>query len=236
MNELKHFTRLFDNVKACKDLNWQEKAIFSEIISYQLDGKPFKLKDITIAIELGMDKGTVSKFINRLYKKGLINKTTVSYPSHEGGKPKRLRTITVNNIDQWIVKSKTAPTVKPIEKNKKAVTEPINEAPTSQPENSSNEIPVVETPQESKANEVEQIFSEAETIPTINYHEDVSHNKHFYNEVVEKKLKGEEINYFPINVYYSKDKIKPDEAICQDAHGKILIKSKLMSLSPELFK
>ncbi|MFN9938178.1 MAG: MarR family transcriptional regulator, partial [bacterium] len=82
MSELSKHTRLFKNVKACKDLNWQEKAILSEIISYQLDEKPFKLKDITIAIELGMDKGTVSKFINRLYKKGLIDKTTVSYPSH----------------------------------------------------------------------------------------------------------------------------------------------------------
>ena len=56
MNELSNHTRLFKNVKACKELNWQEKAILSEIISYQLDGKPFKLKDITLAIELGMDK------------------------------------------------------------------------------------------------------------------------------------------------------------------------------------
>ena len=107
MNELNNHTRLFKNVKACKELNWQEKAILSEIISYQLDGKPFKLKDITLAIELGLDKGTVSKFVNRLNKKGLLNKTTVSFPSHEGGKPKRLRTITVINIEQWTERGKT---------------------------------------------------------------------------------------------------------------------------------
>lgn len=240
MSELSKHTRLFNNVKACKDLNWQEKAILTEIISYQLNGDVFDVKDITLAYRLGMDKGTVSKFINRLHKKGLINKITSSYQNQSGDKPKRLRTITVNNIEQWTEKDKTPPAALVVEKKKKVViepvTEPINKEPVSQPEKSINEIPVVETPQETNVNEVEQIVSEAETIPTINYHEDVSHNKHFYNEVVETKLKGEEINYFPINVYYSKDKIKPDEAICQDTYGKVLIKSKLMSISPELFK
>lgn len=234
MSELNNHTRLFKAVKACTELNWQEKAILSEIISYQLNGDVFDVKDITLAYRLGMDKGTVSKFINRLHKKGLINKITSSYQNQSGDKPKRLRTITVINIEQWTEKDKTPPAALVIEKKKKVVIEPINEEPVSQTENSINEVAA--TPNEIIVNEVEQTVSEAETIPTINYHDEVSHNKHFYNELVEKVLKGEQINYVPINVYFSKDKIKPDEAICHDAHGKVLIKSKLMSISPELFK
>ncbi len=111
MSELNKFTRLFINVKRCKGLNWQEKAILSEIISYQLDGKPFKLKDITLALELAMDKGTVSKFINRLAKKGVLNKTTVPYLSPSGGKPKRLRTVTVVDIDSWTSISRPVPVI-----------------------------------------------------------------------------------------------------------------------------
>lgn len=239
MSELNKHTRLFKNVKMCKDLNWQEKAILSEIISYQLDEKPFKLKDITIAIELGMDKGTVSKFINRLYKKGLINKTTVSYPSHEGGKPKRLRTVSVINIEQWTEKGKTIPTVLTIEKKHKVVNEtaiePTNETPVSQPETKPIEPIVVEQPT-SEAETSSSDKTEKKDIPTISYYDEVSFNQHFYDEVVEQILKGEQINYIPINVYYSSDKIKPDEAISQDVYGKVLIKSKLMSLRPELFK
>ncbi len=115
MSELNKFTRLFKNIKRCKELNWQEKAILSEIISYQLDGKPFKIKDKTLAIELAMDEGSVNKFINRLSKKGILDKVTVSFASLSGGKPKRLRTITVNEINQW-TQGDNAPTLKPIEK------------------------------------------------------------------------------------------------------------------------
>lgn len=101
MSELNKFTRLFKNVKNCKNLNWQEKAILSEIISYQLEQRPFKLKDLTIADKLALDKGSVSKFIRQLAHKDVINKETITYVSDSGGKPKRLRTITVIEIEKW---------------------------------------------------------------------------------------------------------------------------------------
>lgn len=94
-------TKLYKNIKNCKELNWQEKAIFSEIIAYQQQGKTFNVKDMTLADELAMDKGTVSKLINRLAKKGFINKTTTCLLSTNGGKPTRLRTITVKDISKW---------------------------------------------------------------------------------------------------------------------------------------
>lgn len=101
MNELNNFTRLFKRVKSNKDLSAQEKLILSEIISYQLHGQPFKLKDATLSIELGMGSGAISKYVNRLYKRGIIDKSTVPFFSPTGGKPKRLRTIKVKNIEQW---------------------------------------------------------------------------------------------------------------------------------------
>ncbi len=118
MSELNKFTRLFKNVKNCKNLNWQEKAILSEIISYQLDGKPFKVKDLTLAYELAMDKGSVSKFIRQLSLKKVITKNTVTYLSHSGGKPKRLRTIIVNEIEKWTDAFKT-PVIEPIQSSPK---------------------------------------------------------------------------------------------------------------------
>ncbi len=235
MSELSKHTRLFKNVKACKDLNWQEKAILSEIISYQLDEKPFKLKDITIAIELGMDKGTVSKFINRLYKKGLIDKTTVSYPSHEGGKPKRLRTVSVINIEQWTEKGKTAPSIKAIENNSSTV-EPVANVPI---------IPKpISHPQEIKTKPtLEQMLKEAEAkeiqnssdVLTLDIKKDITKNQYTLEHIVSEIQNGVKYKFIPVKVLHTDNSVTDDEAMQLPSMKIYALKSKLLAINSSLF-
>lgn len=172
MSELNKFTRLFINVKRCKGLNWQEKAILSEIISYQLDGKQFKLKDITLALELAMDKGTVSKFINRLAKKGVLSKTTIPYLSPDGGKPKRLRTVFVNDIESWTNINRPVSVITTNEEKLEADTKtvdltPLNEVLKQSPQPKENALPEPQKiDSETKESWIRLIESESLSLPS----------------------------------------------------------------------
>lgn len=189
----------------------------------------------TIAIELGMDKGTVSKFINRLYKKGLINKTTVSYPSHEGGKPKRLRTITVINIELWTEKGKTIPTVLPIEKKHKAVKEtviePINETPVSQPETKPIETIVVEQPTELPK---EQPINKVENVLSLGV-KDITVKKFTLEHIASEIQKGAKFKFVPVKYIDENKKTTDDEAMQLPSMKIYALKSMLLKINPSLF-
>ena len=243
MNELQDFTRLFKNVKKNKELNWQEKAILSEIISYQLDGKLFKVKDLTLAIELGMDKGTISKLINRLFKKGLLDKTTVTFPSLEGGKPKRLRTVSVNNIDQWTEKGKTAPTIKPIEskrtKEQIAIDVPMVHEPASQPKKVVEDKSLEVMLKEAETKQVKDAYVKAnqnnKDIATLDMKTEVSTILWYYDQMVKQIKSGDVVNFIPVIIRHENGSLTNDEAIKLDNSEKHVIKSKLLKLEPNLF-
>jgi hypothetical protein len=251
MSNLNDFTRLFDNVKMCTELNWQEKAILSEIISYQLDGKPFKLKDITLAYELGMDKGTISKFVNRLHKKGLLNKTTVSFPSLSGGKPKRLRTITVINIELWTEKGKTLPTIKAIEvKPKKMTSVEIVETPVIKTEIASTETNTIQQdvkPTEPtkvvKEKSLEELLHEVDTnkeqvisnVLTLDAEKDLTKKQHMYEHIISEIQKGAKYKFIPVKVIHADKSITNDEAMQLPSMKIYALKSKLLKINPSLF-
>lgn len=101
MTESLNYTRVYKNVKKNQDLNWQEKAILSEIITAQVQGKTFVTTDLQLAKALDIDMGNVNKYIRQLAKRGIILRDTKSLLSHSGGKPKRQRTIVVVDIESW---------------------------------------------------------------------------------------------------------------------------------------
>ena len=261
MKELDNHTRLFKKVKTCTELNWQEKAILSEIISYQLDGKPFKVKDITLAYELGMDKGTISKFVNRLHKKGLLNKTTVSFPSLSGGKPKRLRTITVIDIEQWTEKGKTQPTIKVIEaKQKKATSVEIVETPVIKTEITSTDTntiqldvkPVVKTKKVVIEKSLEEQLHEADTKQviapstiqvtstgdaiTIDAFNDVDNTSATGNIIVNKIRNDEKYEFVDVLVKFGENDFVKDEAMLIPNSNKYYLKSILKGIDASVIE
>jgi hypothetical protein len=133
---------LYNNIKQCKQLCCQEKFIFAEIISFIKAGLPFKMTDKRLAYNLAMDKGSVSKFVNQLAQKGAIDKTTECFPSLSGGKPKRLRTITVPNIESWI-EDRPMPQLKELEKKTKKKKDKADEI---NPSSNASPLPKTDSP------------------------------------------------------------------------------------------
>lgn len=254
MSELNNFTRLFKNVKKCKDLCWQEKAILSEILSYHLDGKPFKHKDLTLAIELGMDKGTISKFINRLHKRGVIGKVTVSFPSPSGGKHKRQRTVTISDPDKW-TKGDTIPSVRKLEPKGQAkdhadevietaipetpvITDTIIQNQTIQ-QKTIEPIPQTLTVNEESLNVIELTSSTKKmaqlentdsdnSIVTLDYDNDITNNELVGQSIIEHKV----FNFFPVKVLFNDGNDALDEAVAIPHSKKYYLKTRLLMIDP----
>ena len=252
MSELNNFTRLFKNVKNCKELNWQEKALLSEIISYQLDDKSFKQKDKTLSIELGMDKGSISKYINQLYRRGVIDKTTISFASHSGGKPKRQRTITVIEMDKW-TKGNTIPVLKgkeldkmeqdnalPIVKEKApSIPKKIKESDLSLEEMLVNvELKEMEaaTSANSNLNEAPSKSDVSTDFITLDNEKDIDNTASKGKVLIAQIKRGKAIEFINVNVKFEND-LLPDEAILlTDGSNKYLLKSFLKLIEPSVFE
>jgi hypothetical protein len=247
MTELNNFTKLFINVKRCKNLCWQEKAILSEIISYQVNEQPFKHKDLTLAYELGMDKGTISKLINRLYKKGVINKVTVSFPSLSGGKPKRQRTVTVNDIEIW-TKGYNIPEIKTLAPKTTTSVE-IVETPVIKTEMVSTETNTIQpeiAPEPTKLvkeKSLEELLHEVDTnkeqdisnVLTLDAEKDITKKQHMYEHIISEIQKGAKYKFIPVKVVHA-DKAESDDEAMQLPSMKIYaLKSKLLKINPNLF-
>jgi hypothetical protein len=99
------FLRIFDNVKNCKGLDWEEKAIFSNHISYLINDKEFFQTDSFQAKELGLSPAQVSKYTGRLKERELIDTRIEYVPNENGGRPIPKRYVTVIDINKWVVKS-----------------------------------------------------------------------------------------------------------------------------------
>lgn len=243
MYEQSNFTRLFKNVKNCKDLCWQEKAILSEVLSYQLDGKEFKHKDMTLSKELGIDKGSVNKFINRLYKRRVFDKVTRPVLSPTGGKPKRQRTITVIDHEKWTT-GNAAPTVnkmgsdvaKPVE-NKQLPIIPAEKPADLVPEtrdHSSEEIhmgvdsTVISTELNATDEPNKSLLLNAET--------DITTNKGIYDHIISKMKAGTRYKFFPVKIKNENGTIQDDEAMKESGMSGYAVKSRLMKLNAEVFK
>jgi hypothetical protein len=254
MSELNNFTRFFKNVKQCKELNWQEKALLSEMISYQLEGMPFKVKDKTLAVEVAMDKGSVSKFVNQLHKREVIDKTVESFASPSGGKPKRLRTITVRDIDMW-TKPNRKPVVKALElslKKKKATEASTSTDSTNEHSNTGSTIQAVSatipTQIQAEPKELEidvkaptQPKAEAKSISQIKQNKvsdstesnrliispkDIT-DAHWQKSILLSLIqKGEAVKFIKVNIKRG-DNLIPDEATYLPHLSQYFLKSKL---------
>jgi hypothetical protein len=96
------FTKMYRKVLASNDLSFLQKIILSDIISFQLDNKPYMRTSKSLAKMLGdYGKGTISKGFQELAKKGII----ITRPDSYGDKTDSqydLRFVEVVNINQWV--------------------------------------------------------------------------------------------------------------------------------------
>ena len=111
--EKENFLRIFPNIKRCKALDWEERAILSNYISFLIQGKEFYQTDSFQAKELGLSPAQVSKYTGRLKERGIID-TKLDYEENtNGGRPIPVRYVTVIEMDKW-TKGDAVPQVKKI--------------------------------------------------------------------------------------------------------------------------
>lgn len=107
------FLRIFDNVKYCKALDWEERAILSNHISFLINGQEFFQTDAFQAKSLGLSPAQISKYTGRLKERGLIETEMAYVPNPNGGRPIPKRYVTVIDMDKW-TKGDKVPVVKAI--------------------------------------------------------------------------------------------------------------------------
>jgi hypothetical protein len=111
--EKEKFLRVFPNVKRCKALDWEERIILSNHISFLIQGNEFYQTDSFQGMELGMSAAQISKYTGRLKERGLIETKLTYEENPKGGRPIPVRYVTVIDMDKWISGDKT-PVVKAI--------------------------------------------------------------------------------------------------------------------------
>ncbi|MEW4925194.1 helix-turn-helix domain-containing protein [Algibacter sp. 2305UL17-15] len=96
------FIKVYNRVKLDKNLDYLEKLILSEIISYQLQGKVFFKTNKSLAFEYGCSENTIQKRITKLQPL-LVNETF--YPQNpNGGRPPKRRKLLVKNLTYYVPK------------------------------------------------------------------------------------------------------------------------------------
>jgi hypothetical protein len=105
--ETTNFLMILDNIKRCKGLDWKEKALLSNYISFLRDGKEFFQTDEFQAKELGLSPAQISKFTGKLKERGEIE-TEIKYDENPNGeRPIPKRFVTVLDIGKWSKGDKT---------------------------------------------------------------------------------------------------------------------------------
>lgn len=112
-NEKETFLKICNNVKRCKGMDWEEKVILSNHISFQTHGKEFYQTDSYQAKELGLSTAQISKYTSRLKERGEINTEMKYEVNPTGGRPIPVRYVTVIDMDKW-TKGDATPLVKKI--------------------------------------------------------------------------------------------------------------------------
>ncbi len=137
-DETETFLRIFDNVKHCKALDWIERAILSNHISFQKNGKEFYQTDAYQAKVLGLSPAQINKYTGRLKERELIDTKIVYETNPNGGRPIPVRYVTVIDMYKWItgdkvpaVKAIVSPTKKKQAKRIEELTKSKNEVATS---------------------------------------------------------------------------------------------------------
>lgn len=94
------FIKVYNRVKIDKTLDYLEKLIFSEIISYQLQGKVFFKTNKSLAYEYGCSENTIQKRITNLQPL-LYNEPF--YPINpNGGRPPKRRKLVVKSLTDYV--------------------------------------------------------------------------------------------------------------------------------------
>jgi hypothetical protein len=98
-----NFTRLFDQVKRNTEMTGNGKIIFTDILSFQLDGKEYKKTSKTIGFQCGISEAQAQKEITKLKSLEFVEVDKYDYiVSPEGGKPKKIRHLKVVNPEKWL--------------------------------------------------------------------------------------------------------------------------------------
>lgn len=118
-NKLEDFLLIHVNVKRCKALDWEERIILSNHISYLRNGQEFFQTDAFQAKELGLSAAQISKYTGRLKERGLIDTRMEYIPNPNGGRPIPKRYVTVIDMDKWITGDKVPAVNKIVSPTKK---------------------------------------------------------------------------------------------------------------------
>ncbi|MBL0329099.1 MAG: hypothetical protein IPP64_06715 [Bacteroidetes bacterium] len=155
------FLKIPFNVKRCKDLDWEERVILSNYISYLVKGNEFYQTDSYQGRELGLSSAQISKYSNRLKERGEISTKMEFEENPNGGRPIPVRYVKVVDINKWL-KGDTIPVVKKIiSASKKRLAKKMAELIAINESGSTKEIMVVTTIAESP---IEQPYSTNEQI------------------------------------------------------------------------
>jgi predicted transcriptional regulator len=247
MAESVNYTRVYKNVAKSTDLNWQEKAILSEIITAQTKGKPFKTTDSQLSKALDIDEGNVNKYIRQLAKRGIITKSTASIPSHSGGKPKRRRTIEVVDIENWTHdnkkpvfttlnvpkkrKPKTPVQRKSTKKEKEAITSTLTPPDNSVVDSSSSVVTVEDMER------IDTVSTPVDSQVLMLNENDIEYNTQIAKTFIQKLKGGEELNFLPAIIDFKDGQAPMNQQVLQvPFSNKYMPKVTLMTIDSKLFE
>lgn len=147
-----NFLRVFDNVKKSKKFKGLTKLLFSDILSFQLEGKVFKKMDKTIAYDYGISKYRAQKEIKLVKESGEIDVRHEFIPKKPGERPTKVRFLTVKDPSKWTFKASDGISAN----NERADTKKKAKVKPKSSENNPNESNITlkknDTPSESKTN------------------------------------------------------------------------------------
>ena len=113
MPDSETWIKLYYNVRRCKELDWEEKALLTNYLSFQMKGDEFFQTDSGQGRKLGLSTAQVSKYTSRLKERGEIETEMKYEVNPTGGRPIPVRYVKVIDVDKW-TKNEAMPIVKKI--------------------------------------------------------------------------------------------------------------------------
>lgn len=169
MPDSETWIKLYYNVRRCKGLDWEEKALLTNYLSFQMRGDEFYQTDSSQGGRLGLSTAQVCKYTSRLKERGEID-TKMKYEANPtGGRPIPVRYVTVIDVDKW-TKNEAIPVVKKIiSAGKKRLVKKMAKLTAINESGNTKEIMVtttiVECPKESPTSTIPTIASKDEAQP-----------------------------------------------------------------------
>ncbi len=240
------FLRIFYNVKRCKGMDWEEKIILSNFMSYQTNGKEFYQTDSHQASELGLSPAQISKYTSRLKERGEIETNMTYVENPNGGRPVPKRYVTVLNMDKWtkgesipVVKKITSPTQRKLTKRLAEVTRIKEElrilsAQTINPP-TEKEVKIIEPAIKKVKNETASTKTKPEVM-TLDNDKDVDNSNTLGKIIIAQIREGKEILFHKVKVKLMDELIDDEATLIPNGKNKHYLKSTLRAIDSSVFE